>query len=165
VRAPYRERPSHGAIEAALPRDALEDKRRDRDAAPRLASHHEKRGRRSAHRRKRGRDVVDLHPAEERLAHIDDDKAEPFAAQSRGRRQGDTCPPRAHDDKPVKIDIRTLCGERIERRRGIYPGRHPTLRLRGGGRTERELKLSNAGWADERDGLAGDETAANDSIE
>ncbi len=45
VRAPYRERPSHRPIEPALPRDAFEEERRDRDAPPRLARDDEERSR------------------------------------------------------------------------------------------------------------------------
>src|SRR5205814_542203 len=98
-------------------------------------------------------------------AEIDDDETECLAAQRRGRRKDETRAARAHHDEPLEIDARTLPGKRIERRRRIDPGRHPTLRLRGGGRTEGELELSNTRRTDERDGLARDKPAANDTIE
>ena len=47
----------------------------------------------------------------------------------------------------------------------IDPGGHSTLRLRRGGRTKGELELSDAWRTDERDGLAGDKSATNDTIE
>lgn len=165
VGASYREGPPHGAVEPTLPRDALEDEARDRDAAARRAGHDKERGGRSADRRKRGRDLIDLHPTERRVADVDDDEAEALAAQSRGRRERDTRAPRAYDNEPLEINARALRGERIERRRRIDPGGHPTLRLCGCGRPEGELKLANARWTDERDGLAGDEAAADDAIE
>ena len=72
---------------------------------------------------------------------------------------------RTHDDEALEIYVRTLGGKRIERGRRIDPRGHPTLCLGGGGRTEGELELSDAWWTDERDGLAGDEPAANHTIE
>ena len=163
--APDRERPPHGAIEPTLPCDALEDERRDRDASPTLTRHDEERGGRSADRGQRRRDVIDIDSTERRVADVDDDKTEALTAQCRGRRERETRAARAHHDEPLKIDVRTLCGKRIERSRRIDPGGHPALRLRGGGRTEGELELSNARRADEGDGLAGNKPAPNDTIQ
>jgi len=105
-----------------------------------------------------------VHSTECTVADIDDDETESLAAQRGSRRERETSATRAHDDEPLEIDARTLCRTRIERGRRIDPRGHPTLRLRGRGRTEGELELSNTRWTDERDGLAGDETATNDTI-
>ncbi len=156
MRAPHRERPPDGAIEPTLPRDALEDEGRDRDTSPAFARDDEERGRRSADRGQRRRDRIDIHPTERRVANVDDDEAEALAAERRGRRERETCAMCTYHDDALEIHVRTLRGKRIERGRRIDPGSHPTLRLRGGRRTECELKLSHAWWTDERDGLAGD---------
>src|SRR5687768_14389427 len=131
MRAPDRERPSHGAIESALPRDALKDEGRDRDASSPLARNDEERGGRSADRRQGRREVIDTSPTERGIADVDDDQAEPLAAERRGGRERDTRATRAHDDEPLEIDVRTLAGNRVERRRRIDPCGHPTLPLRG----------------------------------
>ena len=165
MRASDRKRPPYGAIEPAFPRDPFEDERRDSDPSPALARNDEERGRRSADRGQCRGDVIDIRPTEQRVADVDDDKTETFAAERRGRRERETRAARADHDEPLEIHVRTLRGKRIERRRRIDPGSHPALRLRGGGRTESELELSNARWTDEGDGLAGDKTAANNTIE
>lgn len=164
MRAADRERPPDGAIELTLPLHALEDEGRDRHASPTLARHDEERGRGTTDRGERGRDLIDVHPTERRLADVDDDETEPLATQRSGRRQRETGAARTYDDEAVEIHIGTLRGERIERSRRIDPGRHPTLCLRGGGRAEREPELSNAWWSDERDGLAGNEPTTNHTI-
>jgi len=139
-----------------VPRDAFEDERRDRDTSSTLARHDKESGGRSAYRGQRRREVIDIHPAERGVADVDDDEAEAFAAQRRGCRERESRAARANDDEAVEIHIRTLRGERIERRRRIDPGDHPALRLRGGGRTKGELELAHARRTDERDRLAGD---------
>ena len=165
MRTPDRELPPHGPIESTLPRDAFEDERRDRDASATLPCHHEERGGRSADGGQRRREIIDIHPTQRRIANVDDDEAEAFAAQRRGRRERETRPARTHDDEPLEVHVRTPRGKRIERGRRIDPSDHPTLRLRRGGRAESELELSNARWTNERDGLAGDKPAANHTIE
>jgi hypothetical protein len=105
-----------------------------------------------------------LHPTKRRVADVNDDEAEAFAAQRSGRRERETRSARAHDDEALEIHVRTLRGTRIERRRRIDPSGHPTLRLRRGGRTQSELELSNAWWTYEGDGLTGDKTATNHTI-
>ena len=127
--APNRERPPYGAVEPTLPRDAFEDERWDRDASPTLAGHDEKCGGRSSDRGQRRRDVIDIHPTERRVADVDNDETEALAAQRRGCRERETRAARAHDDEPVEIDVRPLCGKRIKRRRRIDPCGHPALRL------------------------------------
>jgi len=165
VCASDRERPPHGAIEPALPRDPFEDERRDSNPSSALARNDEERGRRSADRGQCRGDVIDIRPTERRVADVDDDKTETFAAKRRGRRERETRAARADHDEPLEIHARTLRGKRIERRRRVDPGSHPALRLRGGGRTQGELELSNAWWTDERDGLTGDEPATNHTIQ
>ena len=165
MRASDRERPPHGAIEPALPGDPFKDERRDSDPSPALACNDEERGRRSADRGQRRGDLIDIRPTEQRVADVDDDKTETFAAERRGRRERETRTARADHDEPLEIHLRTLRGKRIERRRRVDPGSHPAQRLRGGGRTKGELELSNARWTDERDGLAGNETAPNNTIQ
>jgi len=165
VCAPDRERPPHGAIEPTLPRDALEDEGWNSDASPAFSRDDEERGGRSADRGQRWRDVIDIHTTERRVANVDDDEAEPLAAQRRGRREREIGTARTDDDKTLEIHVRALRGERIERRGRIDPGGHPTLCLRGGGRSKREPELSNTRWTDECDGLPRDKPSANHTIE
>ena len=77
----------------------------------------------------------------------------------------ETSATRAYDDEPLEIDARTLCSTRIKRGCQIDPRGHPTLRLRGCGRTEGELDFSDTRWTDERDGLASDKPPANHTIQ
>jgi len=130
----------------ALPGDALERVRREREASRRAVGDDEQRRGRPADQRDERRELIggDL-GRRQGAPRIDDDEAQAVAAQSCRRAADDVLAgTRADDDEPLEIDARAVSGTGVERARRIEPQRMAALVLRARDRAQRERELAGA---------------------